>query len=247
MKTILITGGTGKVGIEIVRGLITDGFKVICCTRNAALAKTLFENHEHSEIRFIEVDLLQVDAEKLILSTLKAENCEIHYFIHSARSLETLKVNQSGETEGAVFLDEFRLQVLVPYQLICKFSENFKNVFQGVINIGSIYGNVTFQPQLYEGDLGKAPIQYSVSKAALKQLTQELAVRNPKLKINLVSYGGIEGRADEQFARKYSQLSPMKRMLKLDEIYGPIRFLLSSDSNYIQGHDLKVDGGWTLC
>ena len=37
----------------------------------------------------------------------------------------------------------------------------------------------------------------------------------------------------------------MKRMAEVDEIVGPILFLVSSDASYINGQTIVIDGGMT--
>ena len=39
--------------------------------------------------------------------------------------------------------------------------------------------------------------------------------------------------------------SLMKRMATTDEVIGPILFLLSPASSYINGHNIVIDGGFT--
>ena len=37
---------------------------------------------------------------------------------------------------------------------------------------------------------------------------------------------------------------PMKRTGELDDLFGPVVFLASEASNFVNGHVLLVDGGW---
>lgn len=239
---ILVTGGTGILGKEIVQGLLSDGHHALIVTRDSKKARSIFGRS--SKISFIELNLSTPTADSELLQKIQEEDVNIDFFIHAARSLDSLKVESDGTTESMSFLSEFNLQVVVPYRIVLGLMKY--EGLKGYIGIGSMYGDVTFNKSLYGTDLAKAPIQYSVSKAALNHLTQELAVRFPHLKINQVSYGGIEGRVGEDFIHKYAGLCPLGRMMDKSEIYGPIRFLMSMDSNYVQGQIINVDGGWQL-
>jgi hypothetical protein len=118
---------------------------------------------------------------------------------------------------------------------------------RSVVNIGSQYGVVAANPSLYaEQDKG-SPIHYGVAKAALIQLTRELAVRLAarKVRVNCLSLGGIEGRVDERFKERYARLCPQGRMLTDSDLTGPVEFLASDASAGMTGHNLVVDGGWT--
>ena len=67
-----------------------------------------------------------------------------------------------------------------------------------------------------------------------------------KVRVNAIAPGGIYNKTnpqDKQFVKNYSTKCPMKRMAEVKEIVGPILFLLSKDSSYINGHTIIVDGG----
>ena len=61
-----------------------------------------------------------------------------------------------------------------------------------------------------------------------------------------MAYGGVEGRVDKEFVKRYSLLAPMGRMLKEEEVLGPLEFLLSNTSSSVTGHTIAADGGWTI-
>ena len=120
--------------------------------------------------------------------------------------------------------------------------------FRNVVNIGSMYGLVAPNPDLYEGSLDSSPIQYGVSKAGLHHLTRELAVRlaDGKVRVNCVAFGGVEGREANDFKARYSRLTLSRRMLLESEISGPVKFLMDDSSSAINGHVLVADGGWSI-
>ena len=120
---------------------------------------------------------------------------------------------------------------------------------KSIVNISSQYSLVAPNMNLYDSPDKSSPIQYNTSKASLNHLTKELAVRYLKknIRVNCVAFGGFEGRASKDFVKRYSDISPGKRMLKIKEVYGPIKFLLEEESSSINGQTIIADAGWTLC
>jgi NAD(P)-dependent dehydrogenase (short-subunit alcohol dehydrogenase family) len=96
---------------------------------------------------------------------------------------------------------------------------------------------------------------YGMSKAALIQLTKSMAFELAKEGIqvnsvspgpiateyNIVSYGRIPGRTEQMTARV-----PLGRMGEPAEVAEAIAFLATAAGSFIQGHDLVVDGGYTI-
>jgi hypothetical protein len=101
---------------------------------------------------------------------------------------------------------------------------------------------------LYSDAVNQSPLHYGVAKAALQQLTRELAVRlaNRDIQVNCVAFGGVEGRVDDAFKQRYAQLCPMGRMLREEEVVTPVDMLLSDGCSGVTGHTLAVDGGWGI-
>jgi len=110
-----------------------------------------------------------------------------------------------------------------------------------------MYGVVAPTPALYDDFTGESAPHYGTGKAALVHLAKELAVRlAPHVRVNAVSYGGVTGRADAAFEARYAQLAPLGRMLDEGDIAGPVLFLASAAAGGVTGHNLVVDGGWSL-
>jgi len=93
------------------------------------------------------------------------------------------------------------------------------------------------------------PVDYAAAKAGILGLTVDLAgfLGPSGVHVNAISPGGF-GRADtpESFVRDYSDRTPLGRMGRdgLD-LKGAILFLASPASDYITGHNLVVDGGFS--
>lgn len=117
-----------------------------------------------------------------------------------------------------------------------------------IVNICSMYGVVSADPNLY-GDSGlNSPDSYAASKGGLIQLTRYLAANLAKhnIRVNALSPGGVFNGQPQDFLAKYASKCPMGRMADREELVGPLEFLLSEASSYITGHNLIVDGGFTI-
>ncbi len=96
---------------------------------------------------------------------------------------------------------------------------------------------------------------YSATKAALRSLARtaaaELAGRG--IRVNAVAPGpivtpifgrtGLPQEAIDDFIKNVGGSVPMKRLGQPEEVAGAVAFLASSDSSYITGEELHVDGG----
>ena len=248
-KKVLITGITGKFGNIYLDYFIQNNYHVIGTSRYQSSLDELTSRFELDKEKFtgIVVDFSSEDGVQDILKYLELAKLEPNILINNARNLDYLKVENSGISSRANFLNEFLLNVIVPYELTMYLSINFKNLSK-VINIGSQYGLNAANPNLYVNYTQDSAVQYGISKAAVNHLTKELAVRlaSKKIQVNCIAYGGLEGRADEDFKLKYAKLSPIGRMLKEDEICSPIEMLLNNKSFPMTGQTLIFDGGWSI-
>lgn len=126
---------------------------------------------------------------------------------------------------------------------VCReFTRNNKK--GSIVNFSSYLGLVSARPDLYDGS--HKDIGYCVSKAGVINLTKYLAVHlAPNFRINCVIPGGIYLKQDKKFVQKYSQNTPMKRMMKKTELNNMIEYLCSENSSYVTGSAIVVDGGYT--
>ena len=111
-----------------------------------------------------------------------------------------------------------------------------------IINISSVRG---FQGRAQDA-------AYAPSKGAVNQLTRSLAIEWGSQGVNVNAIAPVFTRTamaapfldDPDKSAWVLNRIPMNRVGELDDLFGPIVFLASDASNFVNGHVLLVDGGW---
>tara|TARA_B100000315_G_C14589961_1_gene595226 strand:+ start:4250 stop:5017 length:768 start_codon:yes stop_codon:yes gene_type:complete len=119
-----------------------------------------------------------------------------------------------------------------------------------IVNIASAYGVVSPDFRNYTDCDRKNSEVYGATKAGIIQMTKYFAVHlaDNNIRVNCVSPGGIFNPDDpqgEDFIRKYSFNTPMKRMAHTEEMIGAILYLASNAASYTTGQNIVIDGGMT--
>jgi sorbose reductase len=113
-----------------------------------------------------------------------------------------------------------------------------------IINIGSISARVVNVPQ-------KQAV-YNTSKAGVVMLSQGMAVEWAPygVRVNILSPGYMMTEMTLSTMKPlfpaWEGLTPMGRLGKPEELRGALLYLASDASGYMTGHDLVVDGGYTV-
>ena len=186
-------------------------------------------------------DLTNEEFVKDYFSKNKAE-----YLVNCFGLDDPINTTKQQETLFDVTLESINKYLLVNAVALFSACREFarNDEAKGIVNISSIYGLVSPMPSLYENT--EKHIGYSLSKAAVIQLTKHLATHlAPRIRVNCIVVGGVEHDQSNDFKTKYSEHVPMKRMMKKDEIYGLIEYLCSDKSTYVTGAIINIDGGWT--
>jgi NAD(P)-dependent dehydrogenase (short-subunit alcohol dehydrogenase family) len=246
-RTILITGGSGKLGRMLARHFLAQGDTVIATARSTSSLSEMKSAHAE---RFVGLacDLSEGCAAARMVEALAKDGLHPDCLVNNARSLNYLKLQDDGRVSRENFAGELLLDVIVPYELTMALAGQDGGRLRRVVNIGSQYGSVAANPGLYDNPTAQSPLHYGVAKAALAHLTKELAVRLAPagIQVNCIAFGGVDGRVDAEFRQRYAKLSPLGRMLNEGEVAGPVDMLLSDHFTAMTGHVLAVDGGWTI-
>jgi NAD(P)-dependent dehydrogenase (short-subunit alcohol dehydrogenase family) len=111
-----------------------------------------------------------------------------------------------------------------------------------IINVSSVRG---FQGRAQD-------LAYAPSKGAVNQLTRSLAIEwGPRgVNVNGIAPVFTLTKISEEYIRDPAKRDwvlgriPMDRLGRLEDLMGPVVFLASDASGFVNGHVLPVDGGW---
>ena len=238
-KVVIVTGGSGLLGVEIIKFLISEN--AVC----------------------INVDLKETEMEGLVnykcdITDEKQVNEMVLFVVNTYGGIDALVNNAYPRTKdwGLKFEDipyeSWKKNVEMQLNTVFLCSQKVLGIMKtqssgSVVNIASIYGMVGPDFSVYDGTSMTMPAAYSAIKGGIINLTKYLASYYGKyqIRVNAISPGGIFDEQPEQFVKKYEQKVPMKRMAFPSDIAPVVSFLVSDQASYITGQNIAVDGGWT--
>jgi len=238
-KVIVVTGGNGLLGKKMVSSFREQGAIVVA-------ADVYFEDNSSDD--FV-IDITDEYSVKDGIIAIVEKYNRIDGWVNNAYP----RTKDWGNKFENIPLGSWRKNVdmhLNGYFLCCQVAlEQMKTQgFGSLINMSSIYGLLGPDFTIYEGSEMTMPAAYSAIKGGLNNLTRYLAsyYGSYQIRINTVSPGGIFDNQPELFVNNYNNKVPLKRMGSPEDIVSAVYFLLSDQSSYITGHNLIVDGGWSI-
>jgi short-subunit dehydrogenase len=111
-KSILITGGTGKLGRCFATHFAKNGWNVVITSTSEERASKFIKSFSCDQnITFFISDLSQPNAANSLVQKINTEGIEINHLINNARSLDSLQVNENGFSQREHLLKEFTMHV----------------------------------------------------------------------------------------------------------------------------------------
>lgn len=248
----LITGGSGVLGMVFAHALANQGAQIVVADIDEEHCKACAAEITKQSGQPALGVLLDVSDEKAVQGTIgrvEATFGRLDVLINNAAAqppgmfspLEEYSVDVWNKVMAVNLTGQFLMaKAAAPMMLRQKKGS--------IINISSVYGVVGPNQHIYEGSQFNTPPVYSASKAGVLGLTRYLATywADKGIRVNSITPGGVFRGHKEPFLANYCARVPMGRMAEQDELRGAAVYLASSASSYVTGHNLIVDGGWTV-
>ena len=238
-KVILVTGGSGLLGKEIINNLTAKG--AIAINADISVETDLNKN------------LLKVDitSEASIIEAVKSV-ANFYGKIDGLVNNAYPRTKDWGIKFEDITFDSWKINVEMQmnstFLFIQKIMPELLKTKGAIVNMASIYGVVGNDFSVYKNtDIGTAA-PYSAIKGGIINFTRYLAsyYGEQGVRVNCVSPGGVLSNQNPIFVENYERKVPLGRMGCPDDIAPSVSFLLSDEAKYITGHNLIVDGGWTI-
>ena len=238
-RVALIYGGTSGLGEATAKLYAKEGAKVAIAGRSVERGNEIVDaiKHEGGEAIFVEVDLMETDQIKQSIQDTVDAFGTIDILYNGAGILdEYVGIIETDEEE---FDQVVQLNIKAPFiatkEVMPIFVEKGKGV---VINLGS-------QGSKFAGVGGTS---YVTSKHALVGFNKQLAYDygDKGIKALLLAPGFIDTPMTDDVKEERLNDIPDRRAGKPEEVAKLALFLASDDSNYMNGTEVYMDGGWTV-
>lgn len=241
---VLITGGTGAIGIAMCRQFASTGYRVFanCHESDRERGETLMAalSEDGIEVTLTVFDVTDHAACVAAIEYIEAEGGDLSVVVNAAgitRDATLLKLEP--EQWSAVLRTNLDGVYNVTRACVAGMSERG---YGRVINISSVNGQ--------RGQFGQT--NYSAAKAGMTGFTKALAreVARDGITVNSVSPGYVRSpmiqAIPEKVREKVIAQIPVGRFAEPDEIARVVVFLAHADSGYITGTDISVNGGFHI-
>jgi NAD(P)-dependent dehydrogenase (short-subunit alcohol dehydrogenase family) len=241
-KVAVITGGNSGIGLATAKLFADEGAKVVIFGRDAAtLGRAAEVIGPHATA--VRGDVTSADDLAELFATAKRLHGGVDILFANAGVAEFVPLAQMT----AEHFDKL-------------FDINVKGVLHTVLKARGVLNDnasvvLTTSGANQIGMPGSSV--YAATKAAVRSFARTLSAEllDRGIRVNAVSPGPVEtpifgrmGMTDEQQQGLEAQMAsqvPLKRVAQPDEIARAVLFLASSDSTYVVGTELVVDGGMT--
>jgi len=253
-KSAIVTGAAEGIGLAVARRFVEAGVVVMMADvdedKLEAEVAALGEAGYAGKASGFHGDLRQkLTMTNLIAATLDAHD-GIDILVNAARYIVTSDplnpdADHFEDSMAQNVTANLRLSQIAARRMIEIAATEERPADRAILNVSSVYARRTL-PEL---------LAYSVSCAALEQLTRSLAVAlaSHRIRVNAIAVGGVLGRALGEALREGENLHealtaviPLGRLGEAHEAAEAALFLASPSASFVTGHILDVDGGRLL-
>ena len=235
-KTVVITGGSKGIGLEITKTFLKHQANVIILARNKPKQKIQSKGNTGY---FIECDIRNAESIDSAIKDIASKYKSIDVLINNAGGAPMADSLTASPKFHEAIID---LNLTAPLNLSQKIAKKMikQKAVSNIINISSVTAT--------RPTPGSAA--YGAAKGALVNLTKTLAVEwAPNIKVNSIIVGYIETEnsilhyGSKSEIKKVAKTIPLKRMGQPQDVANACVFFASDLAEWVTGSALEVHGG----
>lgn len=249
-RTAVVTGAAGGIGRATALRLARDGATVLAVDINeegleetASLARA-----QETMLGTLLADVTLAGAAEDVISQAEAAFGPLRMLVNNAGIGGAHRAEETDDAEFARFLETnlaavFRFSRAGVRRMRAAIHAPGGGGSGAIVNIASIFGMAGFP----------GGVSYAAAKAGVIGLTRQMAADYGRagIRVNAISPGLIETDMTRRrletspwFRGLMSEMTPIDRYGRPEDIAGAAAFLCSDDAGFISGQTLVVDGGW---
>ena len=227
--TIFVTGASRGIGKAISQRLRQDGYHIVGTYNTTKPTASSAEDAGETQ-KFVQLDCGNDSSIEAVARTLA--DSELHGIVNNAGMIE-FEDFQNLDLEG--WRRTFAVNLDAVLKLVLALKDRLA-AGGSIVNIASTDGFIG----------GFDTMAYAASKAAVINLTKSLAVNlgSKNIRVNAVAPGWIQTDMGTKMPEVAINHTALGRLGLPEEIAGVVSFLISSDSSYVTGETIVVDGGY---
>lgn len=241
-KVCLLTG-TGGMGKVLAESFASKGAILALADINMEDAKQAKESIEKNggQAEIYKLDVSNSENVNSVVNSVLKQFGRIDVLIHTAGITFNSEALEFEEKHLDKVLDINLKGTILMCQHVGRVMA--KQKYGKIINIGSIGGSTNHL-------LDSMP--YEASKAGVHQVTRALAAEFAKygINVNAIAPTWVNTKMVAGKPQKYydcvNMATPLGRFIEPEELIGAAVFLATDASNFVTGHILYVDGGWSI-
>lgn len=240
----LITGASAGIGLAIARELLGFGADVLLVARDEDLLENvrseLIEEFPERDVFALAADVADDEDRRAILDWVEDHADGLNLLINNAGGNITKPAVDYTEDEWRGI---FETNLFSAFEL-SRYAHPLltRHASSAIVNVGSVSGITAVR--------SGAP--YGMTKAALQQMTRNLAVEwaEDGVRVNSVAPWYIRTRrtsgplSDPDYYEEVIDRTPMRRIGEPEEVAAAVGFLCLPAASYITGECIAVDGGF---
>lgn len=247
-RVALVTGASSGIGNAIAAAFGREGASVVVADvrKEPKLPDetSVFEKLEESgaDHRYVEMDVTERADVEAAIEAAESAFGGLDILVNNAGIYYQYQAHETPMDEYDAILDVNLRGLFLASKLAIpslRESENGK-----IINLASIYGLVG----------GENSAAYCASKGGVANLTRQMALdyADDEINVNALAPGIIETAQnvewrenDPELLADWQESTPWPRFGQPEDVADAALFLAGDESNFVTGHVLRVDGGWT--
>ena len=232
--------GYGLIGKEISKSLKEIGAEVF-----------IFDNNPMDESNFFLTDITSTASLASTIDELRKKQLKLNAIVNCSYPRSKSYGLKLEEVTTETFNENVTLHLGGYFNVMKQFGLYLKEMGGGsIVSFSSVYGMNAPRFEIYENEKFTMPVEYAAIKSAVIHLTKYMAAyfKGTDVRFNTISPGGVFNGHEESFVKSYGKFALSSRggLLNPEDLTGAVKFLVSDDSQYVNGQNLAVDDGWTL-